>query len=148
MKTVNTLCGQNAKFFNVILDMCRKQRDVKDRLLTHQLSIGTEENHTKPRSTKIGVSSAFIAQCLVITGVNSACVIHCTWTTSCYILRSTGLQSASYFCLVVCQSQAFLLPVSQHNRRPGFFFCEGPRSRCYGRTAVFRLIVKAYDEDD
>ena len=29
------------------------------------------------------------------------------------------------------------------------FFCgEGPRSRCYGRTAVLRLIVQPCDEDD
>jgi hypothetical protein len=29
------------------------------------------------------------------------------------------------------------------------FFCgEGPHSRCYGRTAALRLIVKPYDEDD
>ena len=33
---------------------------------------------------------------------------------------------------------------------PGdIFFCgEGPRSRCYGRTAVLRLIVQPCDEDD
>jgi hypothetical protein len=30
-----------------------------------------------------------------------------------------------------------------------FFFCgEGPRSRCYGGTAAFRLIVQPCDEDD
>jgi hypothetical protein len=29
------------------------------------------------------------------------------------------------------------------------FFCgEGPRSRCYGRTAALRLIVQPCDEDD
>ena len=27
-------------------------------------------------------------------------------------------------------------------------FCEGPRSRCYGRTAALRLIVQPFDEDD
>jgi hypothetical protein len=27
-------------------------------------------------------------------------------------------------------------------------FCEGPRSRCYGRTAALRLIVQPCDEDD
>jgi hypothetical protein len=25
---------------------------------------------------------------------------------------------------------------------------EGPRSRCYGRTAALRLLVQPYDEDD
>jgi hypothetical protein len=30
-----------------------------------------------------------------------------------------------------------------------FLFCgEGPRSRCYGRTAALRLIVQPYDEDE
>jgi hypothetical protein len=30
-----------------------------------------------------------------------------------------------------------------------FFFCgEGPRSRCYGRTAALRLIVQPCDEDE
>jgi hypothetical protein len=34
-----------------------------------------------------------------------------------------------------------------------FVFCfflsgEGPRSRCYGRTAAMRLIVQPYDEDE
>jgi hypothetical protein len=29
-----------------------------------------------------------------------------------------------------------------------FLFIEGPRSRCYGRTAAWRLIVQPYDEDD
>jgi hypothetical protein len=29
------------------------------------------------------------------------------------------------------------------------FFCgEGPRSRCYGRTAALRLIVQPFDEDE
>jgi hypothetical protein len=29
------------------------------------------------------------------------------------------------------------------------FFCgEGPRSRCYGRTAALRLIVQPCDEED
>jgi hypothetical protein len=28
------------------------------------------------------------------------------------------------------------------------FFCEGPRSRCYGPTAALRLIVQPYDEGD
>jgi hypothetical protein len=28
-----------------------------------------------------------------------------------------------------------------------FFFGEGPRSRCYGRTATLRLIVQPYDKD-
>jgi hypothetical protein len=28
------------------------------------------------------------------------------------------------------------------------FFCEGPRSRCYGRTAALRFIVQPCDEDD
>jgi hypothetical protein len=29
------------------------------------------------------------------------------------------------------------------------FFCgEGPRSKCYGRTAALRLIVQPCDEDD
>jgi hypothetical protein len=28
------------------------------------------------------------------------------------------------------------------------FFIEGPRSRCYGRTATLRLIVQPWDEDD
>jgi hypothetical protein len=28
------------------------------------------------------------------------------------------------------------------------FFCEGPRSRCYGRTAALKLIVQSYEEDD
>jgi hypothetical protein len=27
------------------------------------------------------------------------------------------------------------------------FFLEGPRSRCYGRTAAFRLFMQPYDED-
>jgi hypothetical protein len=32
---------------------------------------------------------------------------------------------------------------------PGDIFCgEGPRSRCYGRTAVLRLTVQPFDEDD
>ena len=29
-----------------------------------------------------------------------------------------------------------------------FFGGEGPRSRCYGRTAALRLIVQPCDEDD
>jgi hypothetical protein len=29
-----------------------------------------------------------------------------------------------------------------------FFIIEGPRSRCYGRTAALRLIVQPYDEND
>jgi hypothetical protein len=29
-----------------------------------------------------------------------------------------------------------------------FYFFEGPRSRCYGRTAALRLIVQPCDEDD
>jgi hypothetical protein len=29
-----------------------------------------------------------------------------------------------------------------------FFFCEGPRSRRYGRTAAMRLLVQPCDEDD
>jgi hypothetical protein len=29
-----------------------------------------------------------------------------------------------------------------------FFFGEGPRSRCYGRTAALRLIVQHCDEDE
>jgi hypothetical protein len=29
-----------------------------------------------------------------------------------------------------------------------FLFIEGPRSRCYGRTAALRLIVQPGDEDD
>jgi hypothetical protein len=29
-----------------------------------------------------------------------------------------------------------------------FFFCEGPRSWCYGRTAALRLFVQPYDEDE
>jgi hypothetical protein len=29
-----------------------------------------------------------------------------------------------------------------------FLFGEGPRSRCYGRTAALRLIVQPCDEDD
>jgi hypothetical protein len=28
------------------------------------------------------------------------------------------------------------------------FFCEGPRSRCYRRTAALRLIVQPSDADD
>jgi hypothetical protein len=28
------------------------------------------------------------------------------------------------------------------------FFIEGPRSRCYGRTAPLRLIVQPCDEDE
>jgi hypothetical protein len=28
------------------------------------------------------------------------------------------------------------------------FFCEGPRSGCYGRTTALRLIVQPCDEDD
>jgi hypothetical protein len=32
---------------------------------------------------------------------------------------------------------------------PEIFICgEGPRSRCYGRTAALRLIVQHCDEDD
>jgi hypothetical protein len=31
---------------------------------------------------------------------------------------------------------------------PFFFVGEGPRSRCYGRTAALRLIVQPCDEDD
>ena len=31
---------------------------------------------------------------------------------------------------------------------PCFFLGEGPRSRCYGRTAALRLIVQPCDEDD
>jgi hypothetical protein len=33
-------------------------------------------------------------------------------------------------------------------RIPKLFLGEGPRSRCYGRTAVLRLIVQPYDEDE
>jgi hypothetical protein len=29
-----------------------------------------------------------------------------------------------------------------------FLFVEGPRSRCYGRTAALKLIVQPYEEDD
>jgi hypothetical protein len=29
-----------------------------------------------------------------------------------------------------------------------YFSCEGPRSRCYGRTAALMLIVQTCDEDD
>jgi hypothetical protein len=29
-----------------------------------------------------------------------------------------------------------------------FLFREGPRSRCYGRTAALRLIAQPCDEDD
>jgi hypothetical protein len=29
-----------------------------------------------------------------------------------------------------------------------FFFCEGPRSRSYGRTAALRLIVQPCDKDE
>jgi hypothetical protein len=29
-----------------------------------------------------------------------------------------------------------------------FFFIEGPRSRCYGRTAALRLIVQPCDEGE
>jgi hypothetical protein len=29
-----------------------------------------------------------------------------------------------------------------------FFYGEGPRSRCYGRTAAIGLIVQPYDEDE
>jgi hypothetical protein len=33
-------------------------------------------------------------------------------------------------------------------RYSGGFLCEGPRSRCYGRTAALRLIVQPCDEDN
>jgi hypothetical protein len=34
------------------------------------------------------------------------------------------------------------------NKRKAVFFCgEGPRSRCYGRTAALRLIVQPCDEN-
>jgi hypothetical protein len=40
------------------------------------------------------------------------------------------------------------LPIRWDIKRLQFFFIgEGPRSRCYRRTAALRLIVQTYDED-
>jgi hypothetical protein len=33
-------------------------------------------------------------------------------------------------------------------RKTLFLFCEGPRSRYYGRTAALSLLVQPCDEDD
>jgi hypothetical protein len=35
-----------------------------------------------------------------------------------------------------------------HSPAQHFLFNEGPRSRCYGRTAALRLIVQPCDEDE
>jgi hypothetical protein len=37
--------------------------------------------------------------------------------------------------------------VHHHHHHLVFFF-EGPRNRCYGRTAALKLIVQPCDEDD
>jgi hypothetical protein len=33
-------------------------------------------------------------------------------------------------------------------RGDSFFCCEGPRSRCYGRTAALKLVAQHCDEDE
>jgi hypothetical protein len=38
--------------------------------------------------------------------------------------------------------------ISQSNSMFLFVRGEGPRSRCYGRTAALRLLVQPYDEDE
>jgi hypothetical protein len=37
---------------------------------------------------------------------------------------------------------------TEYRIKKKIFFCEGPRSRCYGRTAALRLIVQPCDEND
>jgi hypothetical protein len=46
------------------------------------------------------------------------------------------------------QWRAFLLAMLNPLILLVFFICEGPRSRCYGRTAALRLIVQPCDKDD
>jgi hypothetical protein len=54
--------------------------------------------------------------------------------------------------LTVCTKQQTLFSNSTYQwidkRVDLLCVCEGPRSRCYGRTAALKLIVQPCDEDD
>jgi hypothetical protein len=65
----------------------------------------------------------------------------CYWINKFKKYIKLGL-NCKFSCLGCCSKQ-----VSQC--LPWVFFCgEGPRSRCYGRSAALRLIVQTCDEDD
>ena len=64
-------------------------------------------------------------------------------------IEDLGLQrcDAVSFCKWFLTFQRMTVPSSSGTLL--FFFCgEGPRSRCYGRTAALRLIVQPCDEDE
>jgi hypothetical protein len=42
----------------------------------------------------------------------------------------------------------YLKSVISSKQEKVHFFCEGPRTRCYRRTAALRLIVQPCDEDE
>jgi hypothetical protein len=50
--------------------------------------------------------------------------------------------------IVKCRFIYYIFRIERSNKLWGVFLIEGPRSRCYGRTAALRLIVQPCDEND
>jgi hypothetical protein len=51
--------------------------------------------------------------------------------------------------ILCCRKNSYYLPrQAVRKESDSFLFCEGPCSRCYGRTAALRLIVQHCDEDN